>query len=79
MPLGFRYDEGNKGYIDHKDLKHMLQALGMLSSLEDKDQFVAAQIALASKGSDKQLTCEEFCAYYSSLQFAGEPFTYSLC
>jgi hypothetical protein len=51
----------------------MLQALRMLDGVEDKDQYVDAQIALASKLNDKRLTCEEFCAYYSSLQFAGTP------
>lgn len=68
-----RYDEGDKGFLDARDLRAVLRALGMLDGVPDRDHFVAAQLALASGSGARRLTCDEFCAYYASLQFAGAP------
>jgi hypothetical protein len=49
----------------------VLHALGMLAAVQDKEQFVAAQLALAAPRTPGRLTFEEFSSYYASLQFAG--------
>ena len=69
--MACRYDAGGKGALDMDDLRHVLQALGLLSRMREKEQYVAAQMLLANKSGSGRLSFDEFCAYYSSLQFAG--------
>jgi hypothetical protein len=66
-----RYDHGHKGFLDHGNFKQVLQALGMLNSVRDKDQYVSAQMLLAGNNRSDALSFHEFSNYYSSLQFAG--------
>lgn len=65
-----RYDTGNKGYLGHEDLKQVLQALGLLTSSSDRDQYVQSQMLLAT-ADGQHMSFAEFSNYYSSLQFAG--------
>lgn len=69
--LPSRYDDGGKGFLDRGDLRRVLADLGLLDDVQDKEQFVASQFALADRAQSAALSLPDFSTYYDSLVFAG--------